>query len=283
MKLLDQFAEEVLRRGYVRFDPHHHCVPGRNGSLVKILERAFGRLDMVNVVDFVNQRADGVSDDEQKFVRLTDESHVADARSRGYEVEVGDFYVFARDPLAERVLAIGGSKEIRSGKKEKTQTYRGQGADVLVVGVRRGNVALPADSFGDVVDQYNDGELFVGSNVSSQAEVIEHNGNGWFLPIALQNRCNRRAVREYEAVLVEGSDQHRTKFKGSYNKIPVKYLAFHDERALRASVHQSIVEGNFEGVHRPNSLFDVMHHMAYVPLWNIAQKVRRLVGSKTEA
>jgi hypothetical protein len=290
--LLGEFAQKET----LNADFHNHLQTGKDfrkkpktfGEWVKNLFLEEGFSDLTGILDRVMKTKLDIlyitnSNLDSRYEDWTSSAQLENAARAGYQIEVGQYYVFAKKD--GRVIALGKSHEVR--------TDRGH---FLFSGIRRNKRISDGKKLEEVLKEANDGELKIADhpyamlkgqngvlayskNPEEDARIfdaLERNGN-FSLPISLANIRAIRKARKYEKPLVADSDGHHPKDIGrTYNVFYSKDLICKTERLFRDSINYAVRQGNFETNYRATPVWRVFHHAFMIGMNYIFGKLDKM-------
>lgn len=237
-------------------------------SLTGILDRvAKTKLDVLYITN---------SNYDFRYENWTSEEQLELARKAGYEIEVGQYYIFARKGKTGRVIALGKSHEV--------STTRGH---FLFAGLKREKRFPIGRSLEETLREANDGELKIADHPyvklkgqngvmsssknpeqdAKKVDAFERNPNFYF-PFSLADWKVIKYSKKYHKPLVEDEDGHHPRDIGkNYNIINRKYLNYTSKRAFRDSINNAVKNSNFErSRYRPIPFWRIFHHIMMVTL-----------------
>lgn len=215
------------------------------------------KLDVLYITNFLDSR----------YENWTSEEQIEIARKAGYEIEQGEYYIFAKK--GERVIALGKSHEIR--------TDRGH---FLFSGLKRDKKFSDRKPLDEVLKEATDDELKIadhpyaklkgqnGIMATSKApeedakkfDAFERNGNFYF-PFSLANWKAIKYSKKYDKPLIADSDGHHPRDIGkTYNIFNSGDLDYTSERAFRDLINNAVRNNNLYYRFRPIPIWRVFHH-----------------------
>lgn len=288
MPHLEELVKKLSEKKSLRIDFHNHCHTGsslRNKSKPKgfrewfrslFLEEGFSSLS--GVLDrMIKKNLDVLyltnTNEESRYEDWTSKEQIELAEKAGYEIEQGQYYVFAKKE--GKVVALGKSQEVF--------TARGH---FLFAGIKRGKKFSVKQSLEQTLAEATDGELKIadhpyaklkgqnGVMATSQkpeedakkVDAFERNGNFHF-PFSFANRKAIKYSRKYKKPLVADSDGHHPRDIGkTYNIFYSRNLSYTSERAFRDSINNAVRSNRFEYHYRPTPVYRIFHHLLMMVL-----------------
>lgn len=240
-------------------------------SLTGILDRMMKtKLDVLYITN---------SNEDSRYEDWTSQEQIEIAKNADYEVEQGQYYIFAKKE--ERVIALGKSHEIA--------TTRGH---FLFSGIRRNKRFSGRKPLEEVLEEANDGELKIADHPYAKLkgqngimatsknpkedikkiDAFERNGNFYF-PFSLANWKAIRYSKRYNQPLIADSDGHHPRDIGkTYNIFNSNILNYTSERAFRDSINDSVRDNQFTYKFRPIPICRVFHHALMIGIHYIIGK-----------
>ena len=288
MSLLAKLAQKKR----LKVDFHNHVQTGssfkkkRRKSLISILlGEGFNNLtevadrliksktDIIYITNFLDSRYEDWTSQEQLEL----------LRKAGYNVEVGDYYVFfEKDGI---VKGLGKSQEVPTkqghllfaGLKRKKRFKHGKSLEETVAQVKDNELKI-AEHPGFKIKGQN-GIMAYSKNPKEDAEkidVFERNANlfPFSFPFSLANYRAMRYSRKYKKPLIVGSDGHHPKDIGkTYNIFKSKDLDYSSQKALRDSINYAAIKGNFYTRFSPIPPWRVFHHAFMIGVYKVMRKL----------
>jgi hypothetical protein len=274
--------EELAKKEKLNVDFHNHLQTGSNlrikekpksrGERVKNLFLEEGFSSLAGVLDRVMKTKLDIlyitnSNLDSRYEDWTSPEQLQLAVKAGYQIEQGQYYVFAKK--GERVIALGKSQETRSDR-----------GHILFSGIRRGKKFSDRKPLDDILKEANDLELKIADHPyarlkgqngvmatsknqkedAMKVDAFERNGNFYF-PFSIANWKAIKYSRKYHRSLLADSDGHHPRDIGkTYNTFKSKDLVFTSERVLRDSINYAVRNNNFEYHFTPIPFWRVLHH-----------------------
>jgi hypothetical protein len=279
MSLLEEL---VKSKETVRIDFHNHIQRGDKPEqeLSDLFESVSdSKLDILYITDTVY-----LGGDNKRFLIWTSEERIEEAREKGWEVEVGPYYVFAKKDNS--VVGLGHSKEI-----ETNEGHFG------AYGVKRDRIITSnISTLEDALKQVNDGEL---KNMHHPATIwdrksgilrnrkkpkedvekfdaLEINSNFCF-PFSLSNQITQRIGRKYKKPLLYNTDGHDEKDRcKSYNIFDTNKIEYTSERAFRDSISYLVRNNDFSKRFRPIPLWRTLYHGFNIVFHMLKEKLAKV-------
>jgi len=243
-------------------------------SLAGIFDRVMKtRLDVLYITN---------SNEDTRYESWTSEKQLKEAVKAGYQIEKGEYYIFAKK--GERVIALGKSHEIA--------TTRGH---ILFSGIKRGKKFSIQKPLEETLKEANDRELKIADHPyarlkgqngvmstsenqekdAKKVDAFERNGN-FCLPFSLANLKAVKNSEKYDKPLIANSDGHHPRDIGkTYNIFNHKYLDYTSEKAFRDSINYSVRNNNFEYRFKPIPIWRVFHHAMMIGVHYIMGKLEK--------
>jgi len=270
--------EELAKKETLNIDFHNHGQTGnefrkkQNGlynrikylflsegfeDLSGLLERVAGSdLDVLYLTDTVDSHKDN-----QRFLNWTGEEQIQKAIKDGWEIETGNYYVFAAKGKGEnrKVIALGHSKEFKSKEMH-----------FIAAGVKRDSKYEFSKKFSldEALKKLTDGELACGEKYHENLESVQVDGN-FYLPFSARSWKAKRAGKKKGIPVLYNKDGHHPKDIGKmYNFFNSKDLNYSSEKAFRNSINNAVRNKQFE------------YHYSPVPPWRIFHQVMMMFFNK---
>ena len=286
--LLEEFAQKPT----INIDFHNH---GQTGSEFRKKQKGFanklwslllseGYSNLTNVLDKVRRsRVDILyltNFSESRFEDWTSEEQIKRAEKAGYQIEVGEYYVFAKKN--GKVIALGKSQEV----------FTKQG-HVLLAGLKREKKISDGKSLDETLKEANDKELKIADHAfckikgqhgilaystkreedTNKADALEENGNFYF-PVSTANYKARKYSKMYNKPLLCDSDGHHPKDIGrTYNRFKSEYLSYNSERDFRDSINKAVKQNKFTGIYSPIPPYRIFHHAMMIFINKLRDKI----------
>ncbi len=240
-------------------------------SLAGILDRTMKtKLDVLYITN---------SNLDSRYETWTSKEQIEIAKKTGYEIEQGEYYIFAKK--GERTVAIG--------KSQETATDRGH---FLFSGLKKEKRFSDKKPLEETLKEATDNELKIADHPyaklkgqngimatsknpeedAKKIDAFERNGN-FCLPFSLANWKAIRYSEKYHKPLVADSDGHHPRDIGkTYNIFNSKDLIYTSEKAFRDSINDNVRKGNFDYKFRPIPLWRVFHHGMMIGIHYIVDK-----------
>jgi len=289
--------EQLAKKEKLNVDFHNHLQTGssfrqtqkpknfKEGFKNLLLEEGFSSL--AGILDRVMKTKLDVlyitnSNEDARYEDWTSKEQVEIAKKRGYEIEQGQYYTFAKKD--NRVIALGKSHEIA--------TTRGH---ILFSGIKQGKKFSVQKSLEETLKEVNDAELKVADHPyaklkgqngimatsknqeedAKKVDAFEKNGN-FYLPFSLANWRAIKNSEKYDKPLIADSDGHHPRDIGkTYNTFDARDLNYTSERAFRDSINNAVRNNNFEYRFRPIPIWRVFHHAMMIGIHYIIEKFEK--------
>lgn len=278
--------EELAQKEEIRVDFHNHIHTGselrqkqkpknfREWFRNLVLEEGFSSLS--GILDrMIEKNLDVLyltnTNSESRYEDWTSKENLEIARKAGYEIEQGQYYVFAKKE--GRVVALGKSQEVF--------TARGH---ILFAGIKRGKKFTIKQSLEQTLAEATDNELRIADHPyvklrgqngvmatsknpeedAKKVDAFERNGNFHF-PFSLANLKAIKYSRKYNKPLVADSDGHDPRDIGeTYNILISRKLNYKSEKAFRDSIKENVIRGDFDYHYKPIPIWRVFHHVLMI-------------------
>ena len=287
--------EQLAKKENLNIDFHNHLHTGselRQKQKPKGFKEWFKNLfleegfsSLAGILDrMMKTSLDGIyitnSNLDSRYEDWTSKEQLEIARKKGYEIESGEYYIFAKKE--ERIVFFGKSHEIR--------TDRGH---FLFSGIRRDKRFSDRKPLEEILKEATDNELKIADHPyaklkgqngimatsknpeedAKKIDAFERNGN-FCLPFSLANWKAVKYSKEYSKPLVANSDGHHPRDIGeTYNIFNRKYLNYTSERAFRDSINNAVRDNNFTYNFRPIPFWRVFHHALMIGMHYIFDKL----------
>jgi|GEM_PF-3059171 len=265
MSLLEQLAQKTE----LNVDFHNH---GQTGSKfrqkprgllnkIKALFYSEGFNDLPELLDCIrNSKLDVLyltNYSDSRYEEWTSQKQIEKARAKGYEIEIGDYCVFARK----------NSKVIVLAKSQEVPTKQG---DVVIAGAR-GKSFKNNQNLEETLSEVSD-ELTIGEKYDSRLNAVQVDGNFYF-PFSFRNLNAKIAGRKHKKPVVYNADGHHPKDIGkTYNRFNSRDLKYSDEKAFLDSIKRAVIEKKFRGRFMPIPPQRIFHHILMIILYKIRDK-----------
>jgi hypothetical protein len=219
---------------------------------------------------------------DSRYEDWTSIEQIKIAIQAGYEIQQGQYYIFAKKE--GRVVFLGKSHEIR--------TDRGH---FLFSGIRRDKRFSDRKPLEEVLKEATDNELKIADHPyaklkgqngimansknpeedAKKIDAFERNGN-FCLPFSLANWKALRYSKEYNKPLVADSDGHHPRDIGkTYNIFSSEYLNYTSEKAFRDSINNAVRNNNFTYRFTPIPFWRIFHHAMMIGINYIIGKFEK--------
>jgi len=250
-------------------------------SLAGILDRV--RQTPLDILYITNSNLDS------RYEDWTSAEQIKLAIQAGYQIEQGQYYVFARKGKDGRVIALGKSQEVA--------TTRGH---FLFAGLRRNKRFSDRKSLEETLGEANDDELKIADHPYAKlkgqngimatsenqkedmkkVDALERNGN-FSLPFSLANWRAIKYSEKYSKPLVADSDGHHPRDIGNtYNIFKTKDLSYSSERIFRDSINYAVRNNNFEYQFMPIPFWRIFHHAMMIGIHYITGRTSKYKNKK---
>jgi hypothetical protein len=285
--------EQLAKKEELNVDFHNHL---HTGSLLRQKSKSFkegfknlfleeGFSSLAGILDRVMKTELDIlyitnSNEDTRYEDWTSAEQMKIAIQAGYEIQQGQYYIFAKK--GERVVALGKSHEIA--------TTRGH---FLFSGLRRNKRISDRKPLEETLKEANDDELKIADHPYAKLkgqngimatsknqeedmkkiDALERNGN-FCLPFSLANWKAIKYSEKYDKPLVADSDGHHPRDIGkTYNIFNSRDLIYTSERVFRDSINQAVRNNNFEYRFRPIPFWRVFHHAMMIGIHYIIDRV----------
>ncbi len=283
---LEQYLSELEKKDKLNVDFHNHGQTGDRfrkprkelWSKIKGLifdESPKGLYDILEKIK--NSRLDVMyltssvlpNKDNQRYQQWTSHQELEKARQRGWQLEQGQYYLFAKKQ--GKIVVLGHSKEI--------ETQKGH---IILSGCNSEKISSPdsTESLEKAVLESNDNELLIGEKYNPRLDAVQVDGN-FYLPFFLNNWRAKKQARKHNVPLVYNEDGHHPKDIGdTYNIFNSEDLNYNSEIEFRNSIKQAVLGKNFNTRFDPIPPHRILHHIIMTGLNIIRDKY---VGWKEKA
>ncbi|MDO8528492.1 MAG: hypothetical protein Q7S06_01210 [Nanoarchaeota archaeon] len=270
--------EEIAKKETIRFDPHSHGQTGDKyrsknsllgegfSKLTDLLERvANSGLDIIYITDTVVPNKDN-----QRFANWTNQEQIQKAVEDGWEIELGNYYVFAAKGQGEnrKVIALGHSVEFESKEMH-----------FVAAGVKRDSKYEFSKKFSldEAIVKLNDNELTMGEKYSKKLKAVQVDSN-FYLPFSIRSWMAKRNGRKNKVPVVYSGDGHHPKDIGNtYNILNPKNLKYNSEKTFRDSINSEIMKNEFSHHYSPIPPWRIFHHVFMMGVFGARNLYRKIL------
>jgi len=242
-------------------------------SLTGILDRVRKtKTDVLYITNFSDSRYEDWTSKEQIEI----------VKKAGYEIEQGEYYIFAKKD--NRVIALGKSQEV--------PTMQGH---MLFSGLKRNKKFSDRKQLEETLKEATDNELKIADHPyailkgqngimatsknqeedAKKVDAFERNGN-FCLPFSFANWRAIRNSEKYNKPLITDSDGHHPRDIGhTYNIFNSRDLNYTSEKSFRDSINNAVRNYNFDYNFVPIPFWRVLHHSFLIGFHYIIGKVSK--------
>ena len=217
---------------------------------------------------------------DSRYEDWTSPEQLKIAEKAGYEIEQGDYYIFAKK--GDRVVALGKSQEV----------FTNQG-HILFSGLKRNKRFSDKKSLEKTLEEV-DGELKIADHPYikikcqngvlansknpeqdiKKFDALERNGN-FYLPFSIANWRAIKNSKKYNKPLVANPDGHHPEDIGkTYNTFYSKDLNYNSEKAFRDSINYAVIDEKFTTRFNPIPPWRIFHHVFMIGVNKIYEFVK---------
>ncbi len=224
-------------------------------NLSGLLERvASSDLDVLYLTDTVDSHKDN-----QRFANWTNEEQIQKAIADGWEIEVGDYYVFAAKGQGKnrRVIALGHSKEIEAKEMH-----------FIAAGVKRDSKYEFKKKFSldEALGKLTDDELTSGEKYHEKLQSVQVDGN-FFFPFSTRSLKARKIGKKKKVPVIYCKDGHHPKdIGGMYVSFDPKNIKYDSEKEFRDSINNAVRNKKFGHRFSPVPPWRIFHHAVMMGL-----------------